>query len=656
VRKTLAAAGAAVLVAGGIGAGLAASAQAGPVIPSRAQAISTANSALTAHRSAIHASSSDNFKVRRVVTDPSGATHVRYTRTYHGMPVYGGDFVVHNAPGGSYAGVTVAQHHTIDVDTSAKVGAAAAAKTSRADHQGKVTAVGDPKLVVDATAGTPVLAYETVVTGYQADGQTPSKAHVLVDADTGRTIRSWDEVENVAGTGQGLFVGSVDLDTTQSGSGYEMVDPSHGNGYTCDLNNTESGTCTTLTDSDNKWGNGSNSDRATAGVDVAYGAAMTFDYYKEKQGRNGIFGDGKGVPSRVHYGDNYVNAFWDGQQMTYGDGEGNNAPLVEIDVAGHEMSHGVSEALADLGYSGDVGGINEANSDIFGTMVEFYANNSEDPGDYDIGEKIDINGDGTPLRYMYHPSLDGASYDCWSSAVPQSDPHYSSGVGNHLFFLLAEGSGDTQYGNSPTCNNSTVTGIGRDKAANIWYHALDAYMVSTETYAQARQDTLKAATDLYGQCSAEYQATQSAWSAVSVTGNDAPCDGTPDPTDPTTPPPGGGDDCDTVTSAAPQDIPDGGSVTGSIAVADCAGSATANTTITVHISHSYRGDLQIDLISPKGDTARLKNANPYDSAADVDATYTVNASDETRNGTWKLKVTDVYSGDTGTLDSWSVKF
>jgi subtilisin-like proprotein convertase family protein len=91
-------------------------------------------------------------------------------------------------------------------------------------------------------------------------------------------------------------------------------------------------------------------------------------------------------------------------------------------------------------------------------------------------------------------------------------------------------------------------------------------------------------------------------------------------------------------------------------VADCAGSATANTTITVHISHSYRGDLQIDLISPKGDTARLKNANPYDSAADVDATYTVNASDETRDGTWKLKVTDVYSGDTGTLDSWSVKF
>ncbi|HEY3502254.1 MAG TPA: M4 family metallopeptidase [Actinocatenispora sp.] len=654
MKKTLAAAGAAVLVAGGIGVGLTATAQAGPAIPSRAQAISAADTALTAHRSAIHASSSDSYKVRRVVTDPTGATHVRYTRTYHGLPVYGGDFVVHNAPGGSYEGVTVAQHRTISVGTTAKVPAGTAAATARSAHKGKVTSTATPDLVVDATSGAPVLAYETVVTGWQADGQTPSRQHVLVNADTGKTIRSWDEVEQVAGTGKGIFVGDVGVDTTQASGGYEMTDPSHGNGYTCDLKNTTGGTCTTFTDADNAWGTGSNSDRASAAVDAHYGAALTFDYYKEKQGRNGIFGDGKGVPSRVHYGSNYVNAFWDGQQMTYGDGEGNNAPLVEIDVAGHEMSHGVSEALADLGYSGDVGGINEANSDIFGTMVEFYANNANDPGDYDIGEEININGDGTPLRYMYHPSLDGASFDCWSSAVPQSDPHYSSGVGNHLFFLLAEGSGNTQYGDSPTCNNSTVTGVGRDKAANIWYHALDAYMVSTESYAQARQDTLKSATDLYGQCSAEYQATQAAWSAVSVTGSDAPCDGSSSPT-PTTSPSQGGD-CASVTNSAAQAIPDVSSITSSIAVADCAGNATAQTKIAVHITHPYRGDLKIVLVSPKGDTATLKSANPYDSAADVNATYTVNASDETRNGTWKLKVTDVYSGDAGTLDSWSVTF
>ncbi len=650
MKRTLAAVGAAVLVAGGIGVGLTATASAKPTIPSRSQAVSRAASALDAHHSAIHASSADKFKVNRVIRDRSGATHVRYDRTYHGLTVYGGDFIVHNAPGGNYAGVSVAQHKAITVDTTPGISAAAATKAARAAHHGKIDKTGTPSLVIDAVSNTPVLAYETVVTGFQADGQTPSKQHVLVNADNGKTIRSWDEVENVLGTGHGIFVGTVQIDTTPS---YSMTDPSHGNGYTCDLHNSTGGSCPVFTDSDNVWGNGSNSDRASAAVDAHYGAATTFDYYKNKQGRNGIFGDGQGVPSRVHYGSNYVNAFWDGSQMTYGDGSGNNAPLVELDVAGHEMSHGVAEALASLGYSGDVGGINEANSDIFGTMVEFYANNPNDTPDYDIGEEININGNGTPLRYMYNPSLDGASFNCWSSSVPQSDPHYSSGVGNHLFFLLAEGSGNTAYGNSPTCNGSSVTGIGRDKAANIWYHALDAYYNSNETYAQARTDTLKSATDLYGLCSAEYQATQKAWSAVSVSGSDGSCGGgTPTPTTTTTPPGG----CTSATNNTPTAIPDGGSITSTINVSGCSGNASSNMKIAVHITHTYRGDLQLTLISPKGDTAVLKYSNGSDSADNVNATYTVNASDETKNGAWKLQVSDVYYGDTGTLNSWTVTF
>ncbi|MGA8113629.1 MAG: M4 family metallopeptidase [Actinocatenispora sp.] len=643
MNRTLAAVGAAVLVAGGLGVGLTATASAQPASPSRSTAVERATAALDTHRSAVRASSADTFHVSRVITDPSGATHVRYDRTYHGLKVYGGDFIVHNAPSGSYQGASVAQDKVITADTTASVSATTAAGVARAAHKGKVTGVGTPTLVIDAAKGTPVLAYDTVVTGFQADGQTPSRAHVLVNADTGKSIRSFDEVENVAGTGHGIFVGTVSVDTTPS---YSMKDPSHGNGYTCDLHNGTS-SCATFTDTDNVWGNGSNSDRASAAVDAHYGAALTFDYYKNEQGRNGIFGNGQGVPSRVHYGNNYVNAFWDGAQMTYGDGSGNNAPLVEIDVSGHEMSHGVAEALANLDYSGDVGGINEANSDIFGTMVEFSANNANDPGDYDIGEEIDINGDGTPLRYMYDPHKDGISFNCWSSSVPNSDPHYSSGVGNHFFFLAAEGSGSTAYGNSPTCNSSTVTGIGRTKAAKIWYHALDAYYNSEETYAQARVDTLKSATDLYGQCGTEYKAIQAAWSAVSVSGSDS-CGGG-DPTDP----PG---DCTSQTNDTNSNIPDAGTVTSSINVTGCAGNASTNMQIAVHIKHTYRGDLQIEIYSPKGDHLTLKSPNSGDSADNVDATYAVDASDETKNGTWSLKVTDVYSGDTGYIDSWSVTF
>ena len=184
------------------------------------------------------------------------------------------------------------------------------------------------------------------------------------------------------------------------------------------------------------------------------------------------------------------------------------------------MSHGVTSATAGLNYSGESGGLNEATSDIFGTGVEFYANNSSDQGDYLIGEKIDINGDGSPLRYMDKPSKDGGSADYWSSGVGNEDVHYSSGVANHFFYLLSEGSGKKTINgvdyDSPTSDGSTVTGIGRDKALQIWYKALSTYFTSTTNYAKARTGTLSAAADLYGSSSDEYKAVAAAWSAVNV--------------------------------------------------------------------------------------------------------------------------------------------
>jgi thermolysin metallopeptidase-like protein/proprotein convertase P-domain-containing protein len=181
-----------------------------------------------------------------------------------------------------------------------------------------------------------------------------------------------------------------------------------------------------------------------------------------------------------------------------------------------------------LTYSGESGGLNEATSDIFGSMVEFYAGNAVDPGDYDIGEKIDIFGTGEPLRYMYNPSLDGSSHSCWSTSTRNVDVHYSSGVANHFFFDLAEGTGSTAYGTSPVCGSAApVTGIGRDKAEKIWFRALDTYFVSNTPYVNtatpsntARAHSLSAAADLYGLCGTEYKAVQAAWNAVNVAGAD----------------------------------------------------------------------------------------------------------------------------------------
>ncbi|MGW1803718.1 M4 family metallopeptidase [Streptomyces sp. NPDC002078] len=466
--------------------------------------------------------------VKDVVKDADGTVHTRYERTYAGLPVLGGDLVVHTAKSGRTEGVTKATKAAIKVAslkpqiTAAKA-EQQAVSAARTLGSAKSSADGARK-VIWAGSGKPVLAYETVVGGLQDDG-TPNQLHVITDAATGKKLYEYQGIENATGTGKTLYSGTVSLTTTQSGSSYNLTDASRGGHKTYNLARKTSGKGTLVANSTNVFGTGtasSSSSDQTAAADAAYGAQETWDFYKSTFGRSGIKNDGVGAYSRVHYGSNYVNAFWDDSCfcMTYGDGDSNTHPLTSLDVAGHEMSHGVTANTAGLDYSGESGGLNEATSDIFGTGVEFYANNASDPGDYLIGEKININGDGTPLRYMDKPSKDGGSADYWSSSVGNLDVHYSSGVANHFFYLLSEGSGSKTINgvtyNSPTSNGSTVTGIGRAKALQIWYKALTTYFTSTTNYKAARTGTLSAASALYGSGSTEYKAVAAAWSAVNV--------------------------------------------------------------------------------------------------------------------------------------------
>ena len=719
-----------------------------PAEPGPANALSRAERALQSNLGVVRASGADTFAVYSSRVDADGAAHVRYTRTYRGLRVRGGDVVIHTGANGAFTGSSVGLSAPLTLDTTAKVPAGTAKNAAKARFSGKVAEVGAPELFVEASDGFGRLAWETVVSGLAPDGQTPSRLHVISDALTDGFIGSYDEIETVDGTGNSVYAGTVTVSTTQSGSTYQMVDPTHGNGSTCDMNNGTT-TCTTFTDADNVWGNGAPSNDQSAAVDAHYGAALTFDYFKNTHGRNGIFGNGQGVASRVHYGNNYVNAFWDGAQMTYGDGSGNSRPLVSLDVAGHEMSHGVTENVVpgDLTYSGESGGLNEATSDIFGNMVEFSANNPSDPGDYDVGEEIDINGDGTPLRYMYNPALDGASHSCWSSSTKNIDVHYSSGVANHFYFMLAEGSGATAYGTSPVCGSApAVTGIGRAKAEKIWFRALDSYFTSNTSYVNtsnpgntARAYTLTAATDLYGLCSTEYKAVQTAWTAVNVAGNDtscaandftvsvAPSSASVDPGNSATAtvstalirgaaqtvalsasglPSGatasfspasvtsaGGSSTVTISTAASTPsgmytvtitgtgveatrtatftltvnglpgcsgsnatdvaIADNSTVESSIIISGCAGNASATSTVEVHIVHTYIGDLVVNLVAPDGSTYLLHNRTGS-STDNIDQTYTVNLSGEAANGAWRLRVQDAASADTGYINSWTL--
>ncbi|MCX5216026.1 M4 family metallopeptidase [Kitasatospora sp. NBC_00240] len=533
--------------------------------PSDAQALQDATDQVTAHPQAVLAGSHDTFRARSVQVDAGGTRHVHFDRSYDGLPVLGGDVLVHSGPGGQLDAVTLSLRAPLSLSVTPSVTGKEAVTSAAPLFRGTKDST-TATLTVDALGAAPKLVWEVVVHGTAAD-QSPSHLHVLVDARTGAVGQSWDTYSTflpegvhtgpaaggtaltatvaASGAGRGYQVGAVTLSTTGSAAGYTLVDPDRGNGETRDAQNKTvlhdsppAGWGSAFTDADNTWGDGTLGDRATVAVDAHYGIQATWDFYKNVLGRNGIKNDGVGARSFVHYGTNYGNAGWDDDSfsMVYGDGAVGSKPFTEIDVAGHEMSHGVTAATAGLLYFGDAGGLNEATSDIMGTMVEFNANNPADAPDYLIGEKIDINGNGTPLRWMDDPSKDGRSARCWSPTTKNLDPHNSSGVGNHFFYLLAAGSGQSQWGNSPTCNTSDVAGIGNDKSTKIWYRALSAYMVSNTDYPGARTATVKAAKDLYGAGSTECATVEKAWSAVNVAATSTTCGaGTPTPTPTPTP-------------------------------------------------------------------------------------------------------------------------
>ncbi|MEU9629660.1 M4 family metallopeptidase [Streptomyces luteogriseus] len=508
--------------------------------PTRPGAIEDAEAVLADRAGALGLTSAQETKVRDVVVDDDGTRHVRYDRTYHQLPVLGGDFVLHMNPDGTYRGTSRATKSALSLTSvtpkvTAPKAAGLAANLLRAAHLGETLKrlTAKPRLVVDALHGAPKLAWQTDAVAHDELGN-PVGRTVLTDATTGARIDAWDSMESASGDGKSLYGGTVPLQTTASGSSYRLKDATRGGTYTGDAEN-KTDKClltvcltrapaTLFTDADNQWGTGATADRSTVAVDAQYGTDVTWDYYKNVHGRSGIAGDGKGSFNRVHYGKAYNNAFWDDNCfcMTYGDGDGKlMGPLVSLDVAGHEMSHGVTSKTAALTYSGESGGLNEATSDVFGTLVEFHAANAEDRGDWLIGEKVVRSGLGREaLRFMDKPSRDGKSADCWNEKLGDLDVHYSSGVGNHFAYLLAEGSGKKSLNgvayNSPTCDGSTVTGIGRAKLGKIWYRALTVYMTSSTNYADARTATLSAAKDLYGGDSTEQKAVAAAWKAVAV--------------------------------------------------------------------------------------------------------------------------------------------
>jgi len=497
---------AAALAGFGSSAGAATSA-APPPRPSQAQskafAVDSASSLVAGRPSALHASKDDKFTAKPVISEQSGLQYVPYERSYKGLPVVGGDFVVVTDAKGAVKYTSVAQTTAVpDLSTTAKVTPAAAQKTARTQLK-KVDSSTTPTLAVYALNGTPKLVWQSRVSGN--NGHDPSSLSVYVDAQSGKVLGSKEHV--MAGNGTAAYSGPnpVHLDTTLSGSTYSMKDPN-----TTNLSCQDAANNTTFSGPDDNWGNGTATNKETGCVDALFAAQTERHMLTDWLGRNGMDGNGGAWPIRV--GLNDQNAYYDGSQVQIGKNTAGGW-IGSIDVLAHEMGHGIDDHTPG-GISGN--GTQEFVADVFGATTEWYSNQSAsyDPPDFLVGEEVNLVGQG-PIRNMYNPSALGDP-NCYSSSIPTTEVHAAAGPGNHWYYLLAEGTNPTNgQPTSPTCNSSSVTGLGIQKAARIMYNAM-LMKTSSASYLKYRTWTLTAAKNLYPGSCTEFNTVKAAWDAVSV--------------------------------------------------------------------------------------------------------------------------------------------
>ncbi|MGW7538383.1 M4 family metallopeptidase [Amycolatopsis sp. NPDC054798] len=605
------------------------SASAAPAQPSadpQATAIAAADRAAAAGAVGLRKSSAESLHRVSTTLGDAGLYYNSYERTYDGLRVVGGDAVIVADGAGRVRGTDSAESAAITVGTTPAVDAARAASVARGQLP-TVSKVSKPDLVVLGGA-QPKLAYEVVVAGRTA--KAPSNLHVFVDAATGKVLDQRDDVKAespaktgtnaaaplAAGTGNSYYAGQVSIDTTGSGSSYSMRDPGRP-GISCGR---EGGSV--FTKSSNNWGNGSGTDLETGCVDVLYTVQTEWNMLKDWLGRSGIDGNGNGFPASV--GLNDVNAYWDGSSTHFGHSQDNQRQATTMDVAGHEFGHGIFQNTpGGAGSGNENGGLNESTGDIFGALTEFYANNPVDKPDFEVGEGVNLVGRG-PIRYMYDPSKVGDP-NCYSSSIPNTEVHAAAGPQNHWFYLLSEGTSPSDgQPTSPTCNNSSVTGIGVQKAGKIFYNGL-LHKTSSWNHKAARKATLQAAVDLFPGSCTEFNATKAAWDAVSVgaVSGEATCSGEP-----------------------PKD--NDFSVALSPTTATVQPGQSATSTVTTKITNGNAQSVKLTASGlPSGATATF---NPATVQSGGTATLTIATTASTPNGTSKVTITATGANATHTAD------
>lgn len=434
------------------------------------------------------------FKLRSSKKDDAGLTHTKMDRAFNGIPVFGSEMIVHELNGDvqGISGTFTNLEPTASKASLDPVSAIESAIDSLA-FDGELSEKPTADLMYYPQNGKAVLSYK-VSARYFADA--PGNWVIFVNAVDGTIVDSWNAVH--AGTGVGVLGDTKTINTTLVSGSYRLEDRTKymytQKGSTINTYTFNNGTTSQyyMTDTDDVY----NATNQRAGVDAHYYAGQVYNYYYNSLGRNSYDGLGRSIISGVRYSTNYNNAFWNGSQMTYGDGDGVQFIALSgaYDVVAHELSHAVTEYESGLVYQNESGAMNESYSDVIAAVV--------DSADWLIGEDVYTPGTaGDALRSMSNPALYGHPDHYtkrYTGTADNGGVHSNSGIGNKAFYNFA-------------------TAIGsRSIAGKIWYTANRDYWTSNATFSQARAGTLQATAALYGSTSSYYSALQTAWSNVGV--------------------------------------------------------------------------------------------------------------------------------------------
>lgn len=459
---------------------------------------------------------SEKMVLLRSDQDKVGYTHLRFKQYYHSLAIEHSMFLVHmqeerivSANGEVYDGIDIGTQPSIDFQ------AAIFAAQKHLPAEIYITGSEDPNpelLILPMTEGKYILAFKVDV-----NSEKPlARNWVYVDAITGKILRVVNRLEtfDVPATAHTRYSGVQTIMTDSLGpSNYILKETNRGAGATIYTKNMQNGSnyaaAVNFTNTSTVWP----LIYDNAALDAHYGAEKTYDFFYNLYGFHSYDNAGAAINSFVHYNTNYVNAFWNGSVMTYGDGDGfQYGPLTSMEIVGHEITHALTENSADLVYSGESGALNESFSDIMGNSIRFL--NDSANATWLLGDQILIPGGGaTPFRNMANPN-DYQCADTYGGLYFNNGDivHYDSGIQNYWFYLLSTGG----TGTNDIGNNFIVNGIGLADANAIAFRNLTVYLTPNSNFAAARTGAINAAIDLFGSCSNQVAQTTNAWYAVGV--------------------------------------------------------------------------------------------------------------------------------------------